>query len=78
MTSTNTTARMSTHRVIQLSQLLDTVQAKASQYRRGAAKLASIGNRLGAIVYVRKAQKCDSIAWRVRTRLFDVESQNVI
>jgi hypothetical protein len=52
---------MTTHRLIQISNLLDNARAKASLYRRAASNAANIGNRHAAILFIRKAQKCDSI-----------------
>lgn len=64
---------MTTHRLIQISNLLDNIQAKASQYRRAASNAADLGNRLAAIHFTHKAQKCDSIIDRARTVLREQE-----
>lgn len=60
---------LSTHRVIQLSALLDTASAKAAQCRRAASNLARIRNDRGAGHYLRRASRIDRIAARCQGRL---------
>ena len=56
--------RCSTHRILQVSALLDTIIDKANMYRRCAGHAADIGNHTMAIRFVNRAQKCDSIRAR--------------
>jgi len=60
---------LSTHRVIQLSVLQDTLQASINVHWRCSAKLASIGNRNGAAYYSRKAEREEILLSRVNRRL---------
>lgn len=55
---------MTTHRIVQISNLLDSVTARSNLLRRCASKAAAIANRSAAIHFVNRAQKCDSIATR--------------
>jgi hypothetical protein len=60
---------MTTHRLIQLAALLDNLEGLPSLYRRCASRLASAGNRLGAIAYTSRAQKADRVLAHVRERV---------
>lgn len=60
---------MSTHRVIQIHNLLDTLSSKARQCRRAADNLAAIRNDRGAGHYLRRAVRLEHIAARCSARL---------
>lgn len=55
---------LTTHRIIQVSAVLDAVKAKAFRYRVNAIKATELSNRGAAIYFVNRAQKCDRIAMR--------------
>jgi hypothetical protein len=60
---------LSTHRTIQIHNLLDTAQSKARQCRRAADNLASIGNLKGSQSYIERAARLDEIASTCERRL---------
>jgi hypothetical protein len=53
---------MTTHRHIQIHNLLDTASCKAGQCRRGADNLARINNSKGATHLLRRAMRLERIA----------------
>lgn len=59
----------STHRVIQIHSLEDTLSSKARVYRRCADNLARIRNNTGAGHYLRRAIRAERIAAKCRARL---------
>ena len=60
---------MTTHRLIQIHNLLDTCESKACVCRRGADNLARIGNAAGTIHQLKKAMRFERIASKCRSRL---------
>jgi len=52
---------MTTHRLIQIHNLEDTMSSKARIARRAADNLARIGNNNGAGHYLRAALRCEHI-----------------
>jgi hypothetical protein len=60
---------LSTHRTIQVHNLLDTVSSNARQSRRAAENLESIGNRKGAQIYAARAARLNEIASVCKRRL---------
>jgi hypothetical protein len=61
--------KLSTHRLIQISQLLDTMESNARICRQGCANLARIGNSIGATDILFRAQRMEYIARECRDRL---------
>lgn len=59
---------MTTHRALQLSNLLDTLQANRVRYYNAARKAASLGNKGGMGYYMARAHKCSSILGRINAR----------
>jgi hypothetical protein len=66
---------MTTHRAIQVSELLDKVMIKANCHRRAASNLARVNNQRGALIYTVKAEKCDRIAYACRLRIAEDDRQ---
>jgi len=60
---------LSTHRTIQISNLLDTASSKARVCREGSANLARIGNTVGSSFQLHRAQRFERIAERCQRRL---------
>lgn len=60
---------MTTHRMIQIHNLLDTCESKASVCRRGADNLARINNTAGTIHQIKRALRFERIASKCRSRL---------
>lgn len=60
---------MSTHRHIQIHNLLDTASSEARQCRRAADNLAGIRNANGAAHYLRRAIRFERIATICASRL---------
>ena len=60
---------MTTHRTLQIHNLLDTAESKARVCRTGSANLARIGNVAGSAFQLRRAQRFESIAERCKGRL---------
>ncbi len=61
--------RMTTHRLIQIHSLEDTLSASASVSGRAAMNAARIGNLGAAAHFMRKAQRLNRIAAKCRSRL---------
>ena len=61
--------KLSTHRVIQLSNLLDVAQAAVPAYFNRAAKAASINNKGARAYFLGRAAKFHQIALRAERRL---------
>lgn len=60
---------MTTHRLIQIHNLLDTCNSKSRVCRRGADNLARIGNAVGATHQLCRAMRFERIASMCRIRL---------
>ncbi len=60
---------MTTHRTLQIHNLLDTAESKARVCRTGSTNLARIGNVAGSAFQLRRAQRFESIAERCKGRL---------
>ena len=60
---------MTTHRVLQICSLLDTLESQGRTYNRCASNLASIRNTQGAGHYLRRAIRVERIAAKCRLRL---------
>jgi hypothetical protein len=65
---------MTTHRVLQLSQLLESAEELAAKCARGASNLTRIGNHKGAAFQLRRSVRAARIARIVRQRLEKDES----
>jgi hypothetical protein len=65
---------MTTHRTIQIHNLLDTVSSKAHVCRMGSANLARIGNAIGSASQLHRAQRFERIAERCQRRLGSAET----
>jgi hypothetical protein len=61
--------KLSTHRVIQLSQLAYTCACSAASNSRAAAAAASIGNRAATRAFINKSSRLNAIGNRARQRL---------
>lgn len=59
---------MTTHRAIQLSNLLDAVQTNRVRYYNAARKAAALGNKNALGLFMAKAHKCTAIASRINSR----------
>ena len=59
---------MTTHRAIQLSNLLDQVKVNRIRYYNAARKAATLGNKNAMGLFMAKAHKCSSIAERINAR----------
>jgi hypothetical protein len=62
---------MTTHRLIQVHVLFDTLSSRARVCRRAADNLARIGNDRGAAHYLRRASRLERIASACAQRLCD-------
>lgn len=60
---------MTTHRIMQLHNLRDTMLSKARIARRAAKNLDRINNRIGAGHYLRAANRYDCIARKALSRI---------
>lgn len=65
---------MTTHRTIQIHNLLDTVSSKARVCRTGSGNLARIGNTIGSASQLHRAQRFERIAERCQRRLGSAET----
>lgn len=70
-----TTEAPSTHRIIQISNLLDTVSSKSRVCREGSANLARIGNTAGSAFQLHRAQRFEHIAERCQRYLSRSEEE---
>lgn len=61
--------KLSTHRLLQLSQLRESLHALASQSSRAACNAVSIKNRTMAIRFSSQAMRCRSLAEYIGHRL---------
>lgn len=64
---------MTTHRTLQIHNLLDTASSKARVCRTGSANLARIGNTIGSASQLLRAQRFERIAERCQRRLVSSE-----
>lgn len=61
--------KLSTHRLIQISNLEDTCASSASVSGRAAIKALNIGNVKASVYFSRKCQRMSRIAAKCRARL---------
>lgn len=61
--------KLSTHRLVQIHNLLDVAQAEAPANMRRAAKAASINNKCARAYFLGRAAKFHQIAVRCQRRL---------
>lgn len=67
---------LSTHRLLQLSVLLDDLRDKAPRYARASLNALSIGNETMARRFMRDFVRCTDLAFRLQGRL-DAEASRV-